>query len=33
MQQILKHLSGRLEAERFAWPLIQLSRDRIELML
>jgi hypothetical protein len=26
-------LSGRLEAKRLAWPLIQLSRDRIELCL
>ncbi len=28
-----EHLSGRLEAERLARSLIQLSRDRIELML
>jgi hypothetical protein len=28
-----EHFSGRAEAKRFAQPLVQLSRDRIELRL
>src|SRR3990167_6435254 len=28
-----EHLSGRMEAERLARPLVQLSRDRVELKL
>ena len=28
-----EHLSGRLEAKRLAWPLVQLSCDRVELEL
>ena len=28
-----EHLSGRPEAERLARPLVQLSRDRVELQL
>ena len=29
----VEHLSGCVEAERLAWPLVQLSRDRVELEL
>jgi len=28
-----EHLSGRVETESLAWPLVQLSRDRVELKL
>ena len=28
-----EHLSGRVEAERLTRPLVQLSRDRVELEL